>query len=144
MSETRLNHDRHTALHPWIRDAAAGLLADGYYRLAVHHAACTLTDYTQKKLNRYDVSDKELMQEAFSTKPAAPGKPRLRAPGCPNNRTVISLESGAGLIAAGCYAAIRNPASHGITSYTLEQAVEQLTVLSFTARLIEDFYVLTA
>jgi uncharacterized protein Ymh len=99
-------------LHPWIWQAAQTLWDSEHYRHAVQAAATAISDHTQRRLGRRDIADDRLMQEAFSTNPPGPGRPRLRCPGDPTDPTVQSRQRGALQYAAGCFFAIRNPATH--------------------------------
>lgn len=131
-------------LHPWVWQAAVTLWDSGHYRQAVHAAATALTAHTQAKLGRRDAADDALMQEAFSSNPPQPGKPRLRCPGDPDDQTVKSRQRGALQYAVGCYFSIRNPAAHESGEWDQQIALEHLAALSVLARWIDDWTLDTA
>ena len=110
--------------HPWVWQAAQTLWDSGHYRLAIQAAATAINAHTQAKLNRRDVADDSLMQEAFSTNPPQPGKSRLRCPGDPSDPTVQSRQRGALQFAVGCFFAIRNPATHEQGEWAEQTALE--------------------
>ncbi len=125
-------------LHPWVWDSARTLWETGHYRQAVHTAANAITAKTQAKLNRRDLSDKKLMQEAF-TSATRPGVARLVV-----DTAGLSGESASGMqaavnnFAAGCYQGIRNPAAHEHeVDWDEQMALEYLAALSVLARWID-------
>src|SRR5262249_19292256 len=61
---------------PMVWGPAAPLWELGKYRQAVADAATSVNHFTQKRLDRYDISDSDLMAQAFSDKPPQPGEPR--------------------------------------------------------------------
>jgi hypothetical protein len=126
-------------LHPWIWDAAGALCDIGAYRAAIQAAATAVNGHAQEKLDRRDVADVKLMQEAFSDDPPERGKPRLRCPGDAADSTVKSRQRGALQYAAGCFLAIRNPASHAHREWDRQVALESLASLSLLARWIDDW-----
>lgn len=89
------------------------------------------------RLNRYDVSDTAVWQEALSDKPPAPGKARLRWPGDPTHLTVKSVQEGLRQFAPGTQMLIRNPATHLDEEPTEQIALEQLGALSSLARTVD-------
>jgi uncharacterized protein (TIGR02391 family) len=125
--------------HPWIWQAARTLWDSAHYRHAVQAAATAINDHAQHKLGRRDIADTQLMQEAFSPLPPEPGKPRLRCPGDPDNRTTQSRQRGALQYAAGCFGAIRNPATHEQDEWDQQTALEYLSALSVLARWIDQW-----
>jgi len=131
------------SLHPWVWDAARKLWESGHPRPAVQAAATAINERLQDKLGRHDLADDKLLQEAFSDKPAQPGKPRLRIPGDPRNPTVASLQRGAPQFGTGCFWVIRNPATHETADWPPQEALEQLAALSVLARLIDMCEVVT-
>jgi Protein of unknown function (Hypoth_ymh) len=126
-------------LHPWVWDAAQTLWDSEHYRLAVQAAATAINAHTQTKLGRRDVADDKLMQEAFSTNPPGPGRPRLRCPGDPADPTVQSRQRGALQYAVGCFYAIRNPATHESGEWEQQIALEYLAALSVLARWVDGW-----
>ncbi|MFE9814033.1 TIGR02391 family protein [Streptomyces sp. NPDC005773] len=144
---TRLAPDAPTLqadqLHPWAWDAARTFWESAHYRAAVHAAATSITAHLQNKLNRRDLSDAKLVQEAFSDKAPEPSKPRLRIPGDPADSGVQTRQRGALQLGLGAYSALRNPAAHETGDLTEQQALEQLATFSVVARLIDMCDVVT-
>jgi uncharacterized protein (TIGR02391 family) len=130
--------------HPWVWQAARTLWDSAHYKHAVQAAATKINEQTQHKLGRRDIADTQLMQEAFSPHPPEPGRPRLRCPGDPDNRTTQSRQRGALQYAAGCFGAFRNPASHEQDEWDQQTALEYLSALSVLARLIDQWTLETA
>lgn len=106
----------------------------GRYRNAVRDAATRVNSYTQQRIGRHDISDKDLMAQAFSEKPPEPGAPRLWCPGNKASLTVRSQQEGAKLFAMGAFAAIRNPAHHLTGEWLPAIAFEYLAAFSIVAR----------
>lgn len=122
-------------LHAWVWDAARSLWQSGHYRQAVSAAAVVVNAEAQSKLAVRDVSETPLFQMAFSKDPPAAGKPRLRLPEDDGGKTALSVRRGMMAFAEGCYAGIRNPASHDPQEELSEQeALEQLACFSVLAR----------
>jgi uncharacterized protein (TIGR02391 family) len=130
--------------HPWIWQAAQTLWDSEHYRHAVQAAATAINDHAQNKLGRRDTADTQLLQEAFSPNPPEKGKPRLRCPGDHNNPTVQSRQRGALQYASGCFAAIRNPATHEQDEWDQQVALEYLAALSVLARWVDGWTLDTA
>lgn len=125
--------------HPWIWSGAQSLWRSGHYRSAVEDAAKKLNAETQNKLGRRDLSETKLFQEAYSDKPAAPGKPRLRRVKNDGSDTYKSMQRGAMALAEGIYAGIRNPFNHEDPKDIDEQvALEYLAALSVLARWVDE------
>jgi Protein of unknown function (Hypoth_ymh) len=101
-----------TVLDPLVYEAAIKHWKHGHYRIAVGEAATNVDRYTQRRLQRFDVSGASLMEEAFSANPPQPGKPRLRCPGDQAHDAVRSQQIGALNYAKACFMAMRNPAHH--------------------------------
>jgi len=101
-----------TVLDPLVYEAAIKHWKHGHYRIAVGEAATNVDRFTQRRLQRFDVSGAPLMGEAFSAAPPQPGKPRLRWPGDQADDTVRSQQTGALNYAKACFMAMRNPAHH--------------------------------
>jgi Protein of unknown function (Hypoth_ymh) len=123
-----------SVLDPVVANAAVPLFEAGKYRQAVADAATSVNQFTQNQLDRHDVSDKDLMAQAFSGDPPKPGKPRMRCPGDHRSMTIRSVQQGALLMAQGCFQAIRNPATHMTGDWNPVTAAEHLAVLSVVAR----------
>lgn len=125
--------------HPWIWSGAQSLWRSGHYRSAVEDAAKKLNAETQNKLGRRDLSETKLFQEAYSDKPAVPGKSRLRRAKNDGSDTFKSMQRGAMALAEGIYAGIRNPFNHEDPKDIDEQvALEYLAALSVLARWVDE------
>jgi hypothetical protein len=123
------------AMHPWIWEAARSLWQSRHFREAVQAAAVKVNAETQNMLQRRDISESDLFKQAFSSDPAAAEKPRLRPQGDDGGKTALSMRRGVSAFAEGCFAAIRNPASHEVLAEISEQeALEQLAAFSILAR----------
>lgn len=127
----------HEVLHPWVWGAAQGLWATGHFRNAVHAAATIVDEHLQAKLARSDITGTTLAREAFSLSDPQPGRPRLRFKERLNDEMFKSVHEGAMHLAEGCFMLIRNSAAHRTGPLSERAASEQLSVLSYLARLIE-------
>jgi uncharacterized protein (TIGR02391 family) len=128
-----------SSLHPWIWSGAESLWRSGHYRAAVEDAAKKVNAETQNKIGRRDVSETDLFNQAFTDKPAEPGKPRLRRLADDGSRTYKSVQRGAMALAEGIFAGIRNPLSHEAGQELDEQvALEYLAALSVLARWVDE------
>lgn len=125
------------ALHPLIWEAASRHWDAGHHSDAVQRAATFLNASVQDLVGRRDVSDSELMREAFSPSDPTPTKPRLRWPGEDSNLTVRAMRVGILNLAQGVFSAIRNPATHSTEDMARQEALEQLATLSILARWID-------
>ena len=98
----------------------------------------------QSKLGRRDVSESKLVQEAFSERPPADGRPRLRYPAIEDEQTRDSMRQGVldfGLECLGCFRAIRNPVGHlpnDEVELNEHEALERLAAVSLFARWIDE------
>lgn len=126
-------------MDPVIGYPAIALWKAGKFRQAVNDAATRLNAFTQTRLDRHDVSDKELMAQAFDEKPPQPGKPRLRCPGDHGTMSVRSMQHGAMLMAMGVFQAIRNPSAHLTGDWNPVTAAEQVGALSVVARWVRHW-----
>jgi hypothetical protein len=131
-------------LDPVIVNAALPLWKVGKYRQAVMDAATSLNQFAQGQIGRRDISDKNLMGEAFSDKPPEPGKARLRCyrAGRPME-TVQSQQEGARAFCQGAFQAIRNPAHHVTGDWNPMTAFHHLAALSQVAHYFRDWKVIT-
>jgi len=126
-------------LHPWVWEGARSLWQSGHHGEAVRAASRKVNAEAQNKLGRRDAAETNLLKSAFSTDPAKPGQPRLRLHPNDGSDTFKSLHAGAGAFAHGCYAALRNPASHDPQDeLSQDQALEQLAAFSILARWIDQ------
>jgi hypothetical protein len=125
-------------LHPIVWEAASALWDDEHHAQAVQRAATFLNAHIQDRAQRRDVSEGQLMIQAFSLNPPETGKPRLRWPGDDNDLTVKAMRTGILNYSQGCYAAIRNPTTHGTAERTRQEYLEQLAALSMLARWVDE------
>ncbi len=118
-------------LHSLITKAAQELWDDGHRREAINAAAIALLDAVRNQ-SGLQLDGHDLMARAFN-----PDNPRIVIADLrtDNGR---NLQRGTHFIAMGAVAAIRNPASHTLADHEEDQAREQLTVLSFIARRLDD------
>jgi hypothetical protein len=125
--------------HPWVWDAAMSLWRAGSPQEAVQAAARSVNAWLQQKLSKKSLGEAALCREAFTLEPTAEGRSRLRFPGDRTSLTWRSRQGGARDFGAGCFEAIRNPASHEHNLELSEQvALEQLAAFSLLARWIEE------
>lgn len=120
-------------LDPVISEVALPLWEANKFRQAVNDAATNLNLFAQRRLGRYDISDKDLMGQAFSDKEPDKGKARLRCPGSLASETVRSQQEGARAFAIGTFQAIRNPAHHLSGGWNPVDAFHHLAALSQVA-----------
>lgn len=115
----------------------------GHYHQAVMQAAIRINAETQAKLNRLDVSETALFNEAFSLHDPKRNVPRLRLMENDGSKTFENLHRGARAFAEGLYAAIHNPGMHVPHDGGEEQvALEQLAAFSLLARWVDKATVL--
>ncbi|WP_219814634.1 TIGR02391 family protein [Rathayibacter sp. AY1D4] len=127
-----------SGMHPWIWDAARSLWTSSHFRQAVSAAAAKVNAEAQNKLGRRDVSETDLFNQAFSSNAPAADKPRLKLAGDDGGKTALSARRGVMAFAEGCFAAIRNPASHDYLDELAEaEALEQLAAFSLLARWVD-------
>lgn len=132
------------SLHSLVWESASGRWASGHYADAVQRAASSLNEQVQFRVGRRDISDSQLMKEAFSLSAPEPGKSRLRWAGNDADQTVKSMRVGILQFAQGAFSAIRNPATHSTDDMERQEALEQLAALSILARWIEHCDVVSA
>lgn len=104
-------------------------------------AATSLNKFAQDRIGRHDISDKNLMGEAFSDKNPEEGKARLRCPGNHASEAVRSQQEGARSFAIGTFQAIRNPAHHLTGDWNPVTAFHHLTALSQVAHCFREWNV---
>lgn len=134
---------RAAALHPWVWDAARSLWNSRHYREAVRAASVRVNAETQAKVGRRDISEIDLFKQALSNDPPVGHANRLRPAGDDGGKTALSLRRGIMAFAEGCYAGIRNPASHDEGDLEEQAALEQLAAFSVLARWIDEATVST-
>jgi hypothetical protein len=133
-----------TRLHPWVWEGAARLWDDGHRRAAIENAALAVEIQVKAKLERFDVTGKDLMPQAFSSEPPKPGAPRLRLPGfTPGTPDYTSAHEGAQFLGMGVMLGIRNLATHRLEEPEEQVALEQLAALSVIARWVDAAMVVT-
>ncbi|WEH34798.1 TIGR02391 family protein [Streptomyces sp. AM 4-1-1] len=126
-------------MHPWVWQGAGALWQSSHFREAVTAAARKVNAETQNKVQRRDLSETKLFQNAFSLAPPKEGEHRLRLMEDDGGDTFRSVHRGAMAFADGCYAGIRNPNSHedGLPELPEHEALEQLAALSVLARWVD-------
>lgn len=124
-------------LHVWVWKPAAPLWTDGHYGAALQTAATSLNSHLQRKLERRDVSGRELINEAFSQKAPEPGKSRLQVKELENDELTKNAQEGIRNLAMAAISLVRNIQSHSLEPLTENEALEQMAILSHTARGIE-------
>ena len=132
------------AMHPTVWGAARKLYLDGYFRMAIHAAGEAIVQQLKVRMNRYDLDATPLWQQAFSNGSPTEDSARLRWPGDPSDKTVISMNSGLRQFAPGVQMTIRNAATHGADEMGAQEALERLAALSLLARWVEECEVHTA
>jgi uncharacterized protein (TIGR02391 family) len=129
------------SLHPLIWQAAEAQWSTGHRHEAVLAAAKAVNSQLQTRIGRRDISESDLVRQAFSAKPPEEGKSRLRFNTIPDEQTRESMRQGAMDFGAGCFAAIRNPVGH-LPNDEIElddqTALERLAALSLLARWIDE------
>ena len=128
------------SLHPLVWDAAKSLWRSHHRRKAVEAAAISVNAQLQDRVGRRDVSNSDLVRQAFTLDPPKPGKPRLRLRPDDGSETYRTLHDGVRNFGVGCFQALRNPIAHEAEDEeTPEQiALEQLAAFSLLARWVED------
>jgi uncharacterized protein (TIGR02391 family) len=123
------------ALHDQVWSAASTQWSTSHRHEAVLAAAKAVNSLLQSKTGRRDLSEGQLIREAFSD------KPRLRFVGVQDHQTRESLRQGVMQFGTGCFAAIRNPVSHlpnEAIDLPEQLALERLASLSLLARWIDE------
>jgi hypothetical protein len=128
-------------LQALVWSAASAQWSTGHRHEAVLAAAKAVNSMLQAKLGRRDVSEVNLIQEAFSSGGPAAGRPRLRFSMIEDEKTRESMTQGALSFGVGCFQAIRNPVGHLPNEeheLSEQEALERLAALSLLARWIEQ------
>jgi uncharacterized protein (TIGR02391 family) len=120
-----------SGLHPLITEAAEDLWNDGHRREAIGRAAVALLAAV-RELSGLDTDGHDLMARAFR-----PEDPRIVVADL-RTENGRNLQRGTHMIAMGLVAAIRNPVSHTLADHDENPAREQLAILSFIARRLDD------
>lgn len=124
-------------LHPVVWRAAAVIWDTGEYRVALAQAALALAMHVKSR-TKSKLTDRKLMQEAFSPEPPKSGAIRLHFPGDTEDESWRSRQSGLHLIAQGAFAGIRNISAHEDEPWPEHIAIEYLSVLSVIARWADE------
>ncbi len=111
-----------------VSDAAIPLWEAGKYRQAVNDAATRLNAFTQDRLGRHDISDSDLMAQAFSDKPPERGKPRLRCPGDQGSMTVRTMQRGAMFMAMGVFHTLPPPDLSALSDPAVAEAMVKVLI----------------
>lgn len=134
-------------LHPLVWSSAAVQWSTGHRHEAVFAASKAVNSLLQSKVDRRDVSEMKLVQEAFSDKEPIGKKLRLRFPEIADEQTRESMRQGVMQFGSGCFQAIRNPVGHlpnDEFELTEQEALERLSALSLLARWIDQAQVIKA
>lgn len=129
------------SLHPLIWAAAKAQWSTGHRHEAVLAASKAVNSHLQAKVSRRDVSEMDLVRQAFSERGPVEGKPRLRFSHIEDEQTRESMRRGAMEFGAGCFAAIRNPVGHlpnDQLDLDEQAALERLAALSLLLRWIDE------
>lgn len=130
-----------SSMHHLIWGAAETQWTLGQPHEAVLAAAKAINSQLQAKVARRDVSEVDLVKQAFSEKPPEPGKPRLRFNSIEDEKTRESVRGGTLEFGSGCFRAIRNPVGHlpnDEIEMSEQEALERLAAFSLLARFIDD------
>ena len=136
-----------SSMHPIVWEAAKAQWNQENHAEAVSAVARAVNSMLQKRLDRRDVSESDLVRQAFSDKDPKPGKPRLRFPEIASDDTRESVRRGVMEFGAGCFAAIRNPLAHladDEIDISEQEALESLAAFSWFARRIDAATLVTA
>ena len=127
-------------LHPWVWNAAVNLWDGGHYKQAVHAAWNAVEQQTRLKLDRGNLSGKDLYAQAFSTKSGRRLRfSRIRQE-TDDGKTIpewISAHEGAMYFGMGCAQGIRNLQAHGTEHLDEQEALEYVAALSVLARWVD-------
>lgn len=127
-----------SGFHAAVWGPAAALWDGGHLREAVQASATSVELLLRAKLDRPELSGKDLANEAFRTDPPRLEAPRLRFPdyveGTPD---WTSAHEGAQALGRACFQAIRNLVTHRLDQPDKQEALEYLAVLSVFARLVD-------
>ena len=134
------------SLHPLIWRAAQAQWSTGHRHEAVLAAAKAVNSHLQAKIGRRDISEADLVRQAFSVNAPENGKSRLRFSSIVDEQTRESMRQGVMAFGSGCFAAIRNPLGHlpnDEVELDEQTALERLAALSLLARWIDEADVIT-
>lgn len=125
-------------LHPLVWGAAATLWDTEHYAEAVLNAGRAVNADLQTRLGRRDISETDLVQQAFSLDPPKPGSPRLRFCDVDEDdepKTWRSRHQGAMHFGTGLFMGIRNVIDHADPADEIdpEEALEFLAAWAVLA-----------
>ena len=126
------------ALHHWVWKAAEDLWASEHWGEALEAALKVINAKLRDKTNRRDVSEVDLVNQAFSRDAPKPGEPRLRIGDPDDPKTYRSLNEGALALGQALFKLWRNPLAHLTDKMRREQALEGLAAASAFARLVDE------
>ncbi|BBH16808.1 hypothetical protein Back2_10950 [Nocardioides baekrokdamisoli] len=123
------------ALHPWVWDAARPHWESNNHDASVWAAAINVNSQLKAKIERPDLGETKLVQEAFGTSFPEPGKVRLRLCDESNPDLFKDRHIGAIMLGQGLFSGVRNPLNHvGADGLTEQEALETLATWSLFAR----------
>lgn len=132
-------------MHPVVWSGAAAHWTSHQYRVAVREAAEGLTVHWKQRLGRNDVDDTPFWQQTLSPGDPELGKPKLRWPGDPGDKTTKSMRGGVeplakslNNLATGLNLTVRNVTTHTRDELSEQEAMERLAAYSYLARLLDQ------
>jgi uncharacterized protein (TIGR02391 family) len=131
-SEPTSDADPLAGLHPLIVGASRALWESGHRREAISRAAVELLDAVRNASGLTGLDTEPLMSQAFRPEDPQVVVADLRTKNGQN------IQRGTHFMAMGANAAIRNPAAHSNSHPDVDEAREQLAILSFLARRLDD------
>ncbi|HYI61529.1 MAG TPA: TIGR02391 family protein [Acidimicrobiales bacterium] len=124
-------------LSPRVWESARSLWSSGQHNEALHAAWKAINAHLRQRLGRPDLSDDNLVTEAFG--PDATKRARLHLPGDKQTDTWRSRQRGLLHLAQACVAGIRHPVAHEADhQIPYDLAVEQLACLSLLSHWIDE------
>lgn len=131
-------------MHPVVWSGAAAHWTSHQYRVAVREAAEGLTVHWKQRLGRNDVDDTVFWQQTLSPGDPELGRPKLRWPGDPGDKTTKSMRGGVepltkslNNLATGLNLTVRNVTTHTRDELSEQEAMERLAAYSYLARLLD-------
>lgn len=131
-AEPARDADTLAGLHPLIVEAARPLWETGHPRDAINRAVVAVLNAVTEASGISDLDTERLMNKAFAPKDPMITVADLRT------KTGQNIQWGTHFIAMGANAGIRNPTAHSLTDPDADQAREQLAILSFICRRLDD------
>lgn len=125
------------ALHPVVWDAAQELWTGRHYRQAVEAAYGALLNRVKQLTDNPDGDDEAVFGRAFAKASSDAEASRLRWPGDPQHKSVISMNKGLQHFSAGVRLAIRNVSVHERADLTAQEGAERIAALSLLAGWID-------